>query len=406
MRKLLYKSLLLILPATALAGLLTQSAGSGAGAVSGDSTPAQFTFTDQTDVALSSTITSAPVTLTGIDTVTPCTVSNGTIDVNSSGSFASSQNYSNNDTLRVRQTSSASNSTATNSPVDCNGVTDTFTSTTLAASGSGVFFAPNIDTWTGGVTGAGKFDDQNNSPTAVIDTTVFRPGHSKSIRLDYTADEDGTDLILLGTSQGGQFPSTTTLFVRTYEYFDGAWSGNWPQGLKTGRFFTRPDGVSCGDDPYNVPYVSEKIIYPGYETSPDPRIQAYVTNGSWAYCNRFGAIPDEFGGTYDSADVFANGLPYIRTGVWYKFERWYVMNSGNDVADGVIRLWIDDQEVVNLTNIPFRSVTRDTANTANGYGTTWMSGWIGGNYSNTGTFTGGTKHRYISDPYFSTTLDR
>jgi hypothetical protein len=164
--------------------------------------------------------------------------------------------------------------------------------------------------------------------------------------------------------------------------------------------------VSCGDDPYNVPYVSEKIPYPGYETSPDPRLEAYVSAGSWAYCNRFGATPDEYSGTYDSGDVFGNGLPYIRTGHWYKFERWYVMNSGNDVADGVIRLWIDDVEVVNLTNIPWRSVIRDTDNTADGYGTTWMSMWIGGNYSNSGTFTGGTKRRYISDPYFSTTLDR
>jgi hypothetical protein len=101
-----------------------------------DSTPNQFTFTDQTDVSLSSTITSAAVTITGIDTAATITVSGGTYDINSSGSFTSSSgSVNNNDTVRARHTSSASNSTATNTVVTIGGVQDTFTSTTEAASG-------------------------------------------------------------------------------------------------------------------------------------------------------------------------------------------------------------------------------------------------------------------------------
>lgn len=366
-----------------------------------DTTPDAFTFTDQTNVATSTTITSAAITVAGINAAAAISVSGGSYDVNSSGSFTTSSGTVNNgDTVRARHTSSASNSTATNTVVTIGGVSDTFTSTTTSGA-SGVFFNPNVDTWTGSMVGAGKFDDQNNTPTAVLETTIVRPGHTKSIHLAYNADEDGTDLILLGTGVGGTMPATSSLFIRTYEYFDGAWSGNWPQGLKTARIFTRPDNIGCQDSPYNVAYVSEKILYPGYETSPDPRVEAYVTNGSWAYCNR-----PEIGSTYGSGDLFGNGLPYIRTGRWYKFERWYVINSADEAANGVLQLWIDDVQVLNRTNVVYRSSSNGADNPGSGYGTQWMSMWIGGNYSNTGTFTGGSKHRYISDPYFSTTLDR
>lgn len=101
----------------------------------GDTTPNAFSFTDQTNVALSTLITSVSVTITGIDTSITCNATTGNIDLNGAGIFASSQSVSNNDTIRAQHTSSASNSTAVNTPVDCNGVSDTFTSTTVAASG-------------------------------------------------------------------------------------------------------------------------------------------------------------------------------------------------------------------------------------------------------------------------------
>lgn len=402
-RKILAGLLALTLAVSGLssAGVVLVNVGSGSTPSASDTTPDAFSFTDQTGVATSSTITSAPVTITGINASTTCNASAGTIDKNSSGTFAASQSVVSSDTLRARHTSSASNSTAVNTVVDCNGVSDTFTSTTTSGA-SGVFFNPDVDSWSGSMVGAGKFDDQNNTPFAVLDTTVFRPGHTQSIRLDYTADEDGTDLILTGESLGGTMPATDTLFVRTYEYYDAAWEGNWPQGLKTARIFTRPDVIGCNVDPYNVAYVSEKIIFPGYETSPDPRIEDYVVNGSWAYCNR----EPELASTYTSEMLFGNGLPYLRTGHWYKWERWYVINSADEAADGVLQVWIDDVLVLSLTNVVYRSSSSGADNPSTGYGTQWMSMWIGGNHSNTGTFTGGTKRRYISDPYFSTTLDR
>lgn len=104
--------------------------GSFAGKAPSDTTPDQFTFTDQTGVALSSTITSAPVTITGIDATVSFTATGGTIDVNGDGDFQTSRDVVNGDEIRARHTSSASYLTATNTAVTGGGVSDTFTSTT------------------------------------------------------------------------------------------------------------------------------------------------------------------------------------------------------------------------------------------------------------------------------------
>lgn len=96
-----------------------------------DTVPDQFTFTDQSGVALSSTITSAPITVTGIDAAATITVTGGEYDINGSGTFVSTAGTVNNgDTVRARHTSSASYLTATDTTVTIGGVSDTFTSTT------------------------------------------------------------------------------------------------------------------------------------------------------------------------------------------------------------------------------------------------------------------------------------
>src|SRR5690606_18977031 len=102
--------------------ILMLSGASGA-SVPPDTTPDAFSFTDQTDVATSATITSAAITVAGINAPATITVSGGTYDINSSGSFTSSSGTVNNgDTVRARHTSSGSNSTATNTVVTIGGV--------------------------------------------------------------------------------------------------------------------------------------------------------------------------------------------------------------------------------------------------------------------------------------------
>lgn len=97
-----------------------------------DTTPDQFSFTDQSGVGLSSTITSAAVTITGIDAAAAITISGGTYDIDESGAFtADPGTITVGQTVRARHTSSASYLTATNTVVTIGGVSDTFTSQTL-----------------------------------------------------------------------------------------------------------------------------------------------------------------------------------------------------------------------------------------------------------------------------------
>lgn len=102
-------------------------------AAPGDSVPNAFTFVDQTGVALQTTVTSAAITVTGIDTASIITITGGEYQINGGTWTSSSGTVTVNQTVAVRHTSSAGFSTATNTVLTIGGVTDTFTSTTLAA---------------------------------------------------------------------------------------------------------------------------------------------------------------------------------------------------------------------------------------------------------------------------------
>jgi hypothetical protein len=96
-----------------------------------DTVPDQFSFTDQSGVSQSAEITSAAITITGIDAAAAITVSGGTYDINGSGTFtADPGTVETGDTVRARHTSSASYLTATNTVVTIGGVSDTFRSIT------------------------------------------------------------------------------------------------------------------------------------------------------------------------------------------------------------------------------------------------------------------------------------
>jgi hypothetical protein len=252
-----------------------------------------------------------------------------------------------------------------------------------AVAGAGAFFQPNLETAS---TVRELFDDLNGTPAAELSTEVARPGRTRSIKLTYAADEDGVDLIV------GPFPETRSLFARKYEYFAPGWETNWPVGLKTARYFTTTD-LTTGDAPNAYAYCSEKLIWQTYEGNRDDLYARGYNN----------AIFDlDLEGVYAPSVSFGNGLPFLRTGHWYKMETWLVLNSAVDVADGVMQVWIDDQLVCDRKNLTYRSSTRGIPN-----GAGWRTMWFGGNYSGA-TFGGPTTtlHRYISDPYLSTSLDR
>ncbi len=102
-----------------------------------DMTPAQFIFTDQTDVALSTVITSNSITVTGITSTTPISITGGTYSING-GPYTSADGTVNpDDTVTVQQTSSESYSTTTDATLIIGGISDTFSVTTISGSSGG-----------------------------------------------------------------------------------------------------------------------------------------------------------------------------------------------------------------------------------------------------------------------------
>ena len=122
------------------------------GGSSGDSTtaasdtyPNAFTFTDQTGVAVSTEVTSAAITVAGIDAAAAISITGGTYQIGSGTFTNSAGTVTNGQTVKVKHTSSSSNNTATDTVLTIGGVSDTFTSTTVAAPVTGVALPNEID---------------------------------------------------------------------------------------------------------------------------------------------------------------------------------------------------------------------------------------------------------------------
>lgn len=100
-----------------------------------DTTPSDFSIPAQTDVALSSVIISASVTVSGVAASVPVGVEGGEYSIDG-GSFTSAPGTVNNgQSVRVRLTSSASNSTVAKATLSIGGIRRPFSVTTVAAGG-------------------------------------------------------------------------------------------------------------------------------------------------------------------------------------------------------------------------------------------------------------------------------
>lgn len=113
-----------------------------------DTTPAAFSFTDETDIALSTAKTSNAITVAGINYPAAISVTGDTgfgYSKNSAACTATSGTVVAGDTVSACVTSSGSNSTATTTTVTIGGVNDTYSVTTAAG---GATYVVN-DTFTG-----------------------------------------------------------------------------------------------------------------------------------------------------------------------------------------------------------------------------------------------------------------
>lgn len=97
-----------------------------------DTTPNAYSYTATTNAEPSAVITSAPVTITGINAATPVSITGGEYSI-SGGAFTSAAGtVTSGQTITIRLTAPAANSTSASAQITVGGVTATFTVTTKA----------------------------------------------------------------------------------------------------------------------------------------------------------------------------------------------------------------------------------------------------------------------------------
>lgn len=110
----------------------TASGGATSGAV--DTIPDAFAFAAQTGVPASSTVTSAPVSISGLTAASPLSVSGGTHSVGCTGTYSAAvASITNGQTVCVRHTSATRASVTTATTLTIGGVSAEFKSTTAAS---------------------------------------------------------------------------------------------------------------------------------------------------------------------------------------------------------------------------------------------------------------------------------
>jgi hypothetical protein len=107
--------------------------GGGSGSSGPDTTPAPFTFPAQTGTALSATVASDPITISGIDAAVPVSITGGEYSIDGGPFTTAAGTVSNNQKIRVRAIASQQFSTPVTVVLTVGGVSASFVVTTLAA---------------------------------------------------------------------------------------------------------------------------------------------------------------------------------------------------------------------------------------------------------------------------------
>ncbi|UJS25777.1 InlB B-repeat-containing protein [Thiothrix winogradskyi] len=245
-------------PGNVTRGIL-QDLGWTVNSLANDSTPDTFTFTDQTNVALSTAIVSASITVSGINAAASISVFNGEYSING-GAFTSTAGTVNNaDSITVRHTSGGSHSENIDTTLTIGGVTDTFTSTTLPA--PIVTHTLNVNK-TG--TGSGTVTSIPAGINCGTDCYKIYPNNT-SITLTATADV-GSRFIGWAGDCSSSTGTTCTLSMTDTRYATAHFMPDThtlnvtKTGTDAGTVTSTPAGINCGTDCTETYPTSGKII--------------------------------------------------------------------------------------------------------------------------------------------------
>ncbi|MBN8279917.1 MAG: thrombospondin type 3 repeat-containing protein [Gammaproteobacteria bacterium] len=162
-----------------------------------DTTPDPFSFEDQAGVALATLTTSQPVTITGLDSAAPITVTDGEYSQNGGPFTAAAGTVTPNSSVRVRHVSSGAPDTAVDTVLTVGGVSDTFTSTTVRyavddavvaainlpreidvlANDTGLAATVAVGIWSGPAHGTATVDGSPGTPGGIRITYTPTPGY-------------------------------------------------------------------------------------------------------------------------------------------------------------------------------------------------------------------------------------
>lgn len=226
-----------------------------------DTTPDQFSFTDQADVARSTLVESNAITIQGVDPAVdiPVTVTGGEYAVNTGsgwGAYTSSpSNVRLNYQVRVRHTSEAGFLEPTRTTLIAGGVSGAFSSTTLADTEGAVI------TLTGG------------NQTLTVGDTWTEPGYSATDNADGNVT---ADVIVTGTVN----TAVAGTYTLTYTHTDSSSNVTSVQrvvSVNAVQIYSTPKYLMIVDEVKNYKTTSSTIIIP---------------SGTYTFINDGSYIPD------------------------------------------------------------------------------------------------------------------
>ena len=214
-----------------------------------DTTPDAFTFVDQTNVALNTQTESAVITVSGITDASDISVSGGDYSIASGAYTSAAGTVTNGQTVTVRHTSSASNVATVNTILTIGGVSDTFSTTTVVATGLYDIVDTNQTTC-------------YNSSTGAALASCIGTGHDGAYTRNPPSYTDGGDGTVLDNVTGLRWTQSTDT--------DGIGTVDIDDKMTQSEAVTYCSNLTTGDYTWRLPDIKEAyslIMFTGEDPS-------------------------------------------------------------------------------------------------------------------------------------------